>query len=615
MDTLIIYRGTDPFWTIKLENDSNQSKIAMGENVINIHFFLSVHVPFNIGDWCTVFGEVYKLNELPILKKTASNLFEYTLKLQHEGFDLSKAQYFFFGPDNTLIESEFTLHGNAETFIDLLIQNINRVSSGWSKGSVVSSAYKTLTFSKENCYNVLGRLAEEFGTEYWIEGKAINLIKKARDTGLTLQVGYNRGLYEINRVNIDSTRVITRIYPYGSDKNLPSTYTGTRLHLPPKPSHGNDCLISDITWFYKIKTVLSLNILQINWRPPADSGVTSIEMVSGNVGAGVFPNSVTFPVNGPAFISVLSNYSFDAKFISRGGACDGQETSVVTITGESFQPVFPFVPVIYLDKNVDLYRVIEDVVYFDDIYPHRTGIVTSIDAADPFKIIDTAIDFDLNSYFLPGLTAKITFNTGQLAGFTFDISSYNNTTKTIVFLQNKNEPSLIVPSSLIKAGIGDEYVITDIRMPDAYIEAAEAQLLFRAQEVLRTYSEPQYTIQAVPDTIYMKNYGRELFVGDTVWIKDDQLQIDRKIRITQVIRNLIEPYEFQITLSDVVTVGRMDSISSSISTNQRDVSQLGTTVQTRDVFNGQMVLPASPGGAGFENVIVEISTNKLYRKE
>jgi hypothetical protein len=613
MDTLQIFRGTSPFYEIKLDNDSNQSKAVMGDNVINLHFFLSVYINFSIGDYCTVFDEVYKLNEIPVLKKTASNQWEYTLKLESESFDLGKAMYFFFGPDNNLTESEFYLFGNADTFMDLLIQNINRISSGWEKGEVVTGSFKNLGFSGENCFEVLARLAEEFKTEYWIEGKKIHLVKKTRDTGFTLQVGYNKGLYEILRANIDSTRVITRLYAYGADKNLPTTYDPRekRLHLPPQPSTGNDCLISDLTWFKRSDDIY----LQINWQRPIDPGVTSIEMVYGVVGSGTFPSSITCPVNGPALIAVLSDYSFDAKFISHGGACEGQETTVVTITGDQLQPLFPFVPTIYLEKNVDKYGIIEDRVLFDDIYPHRTGMVSSVDGTNPFVIIDAALDFNLNSYFQLGLTAQITFLTGQLAGYSFDISAYDNGLKKITFLKYKNEQTIDIPSSLIKPAIGDQYTLTNITMPTAYIEAAEAELLLNAKKTLDIFCQPQYTIQAVLDTNYMKNYSREVFAGDTVWIKDTQLEIDRKIRIASVIRNLVEPYQFQITLSDVIEVGTKDRIFSGISSAQRSTTDLGNQVVTRDIFNGNLVLPTSPGGAGFEPVIIDTNTNKLYRQE
>lgn len=613
MEILTIYRNGSPFWDVKLDNTCNQSETIMGDNVINLTFELSNHVAFSIGDYCTVFGKTYKINKLPGIKKLDVNSFSYTLVMEYEGYDLSKAIYMGLANDNSLTESEFYLTADADMFIDLMIQNISRVSSGWEKGEVIKTGFKTLGFNGENCYTVLGRLASEFNTEFAIIGKTIHLTKKFTDKGYTLSVGYNRGLYEITRVNIEK-RVITRIYPYGSNKNLPTTYVGKRLHLPPKPSLGDDCLVSDVTWF---QSKDDGGYLYVHFKAPQDPGVTSIEMVYGDPGAGTFPYSKTLPLTGGVIGPAALGYIYDVKLISHGGTCEGAETPVFTIQGDNSQPLFPFIPNIYLEKNVDKYGLIEDRAIFEDIYPHRTGVVTGIDAGNPFKIIDTAIDFNINSYLIPGLPVQLTFMTGQLAGYTFDVSSYNHGTRTINFLKNKNEQALDVPSSLIKAAIGDKYIITNITMPAEYIEAAEKELLAQAKKTLDTYSEPQYTIQAVLDTRYMKAYQREVFAGDTIWIRDTQMEIDRKIRIVTCVRNMVEPYSFQITLSDIIEVGTKDKIFSSIATSQRNIGDLGNQVVTRDIFNGNMVLPPSSTaiGAVFENVLVDKNTNKLYRQE
>lgn len=612
MDTLQIYdKGGNEFWLLKLNESCNQSKTIMGENVLNLPFSLSVYVPFKIGQYCTAFGETYKIYEEPIIKKTGSNAWAYTIIMRSEGYDLSKPLYLGLDTNNELTESEFYLTGVAEVFIDLLIQNINRISSGWEKGEVTLTSFKTLGFKGENCYAVLGRLATEFNTEFSIEGKKIHLAKKSKDSGYTLQVGFNRGLKEITRLIVDNTKVVTRLYPYGSDKNLPTTYIGKRLHLPMEASHGNDCLISDITWYQSHDDGGYLHIV---FQPPTDPGVTSVEMVYGETGSGLFPYSAVGGMGHIAFMAGLG-FDFEAKFISHGGACEGQETDVIRITGDNYQPIYPLVPGIYIEKNVDKYGISEDRVLFDDIYPHRTGEVSAINSVDPLMVVDTSLDFNLNPYFIPGLPARITFMTGQLAGYTFDLTNYDHGSRTIRFLPYKNDQAFVVPNSVIKADVGDKYVLTNIYMPDEYIEAAEQELLQKATDLLAAYSEPQYTIQAVLDAKYMKDYQREVFAGNTVWIKDLQMQIERKIRIVTCIRNLIEEYQFQVTLSDIVEIGMKDKIFSSIASNQRSVNDLSGQVVTRDIFNGNMVLPTNPGGAGFENVIVEVATNKLYRQE
>jgi hypothetical protein len=71
----------------------------------------------------------------------------------------------------------------------------------------------------------------------------------------------------------------------------------------------------------------------------------------------------------------------------------------------------------------------------------------------------------------------VVFNTGQLAGYTFEINRYNNATKTITINKNKDEKTLDIPSDLLHMQIGDEYVLVDIVMPQSYISNAESLVI------------------------------------------------------------------------------------------------------------------------------------------
>jgi len=609
-------RGADVFWEVKLSNDSQQAKTIMGDNVLSIHFLNPNYISFAILDYCTVFGERYKLRELPVVKKTGSNHFEYTLKMMAEGHDLANAQYLFLGPDNLLKESEFSLTGNADTFVDLIISNISRIDTGWIKGEVIATDYKNLSFKNESCYDALVRLAEEFDTEFRIEGKTIHLAKRSNDTGYTYQVGYNLGLKEINRVNIDSTKIVTRLYAYGSEKNLPTDYQplgSRRLHLPPAIVTLNSCLPSDITWTFETSGrsgVFGFYDLRIEWTAPDDPDVTSVEVqytypLTGATG------SITVLPEGPAIIP-RAVFGVTFTIISHGGACEGVTSPTFEARANQPFPQLPAAQRVYVQKNISFFGIIEGTIDFDDIYPHRTGTVTGVDASDPFKFVDTGIDFDLNAFLLPGLTAQVTFMTGQLAGYTLDISTYDDSTKTIVVLKNKNETLLEIPGPVFRPAIGDQYVITNIQLPTSYIEAAEQELLAAAQKYLDTYAQPQYTIQAVMDTKYMKNYLRVVAIGDMIWIKDDQMALDRKIRIIQVTRNLVEEYQFQITLADLVTTGKLASISSRVALNSRATASLGRFTFSRDITNGFLILPPS-GVTGLVQVMVDPATGKAYR--
>jgi hypothetical protein len=513
MDRIDIFRGNNLVTKVMPDANSTQSKQIMGDNRLSLSFKMNRYVDFQIGDFCTVFGEQYYVTQPPTVKKVETYLYEYSLQMDSAAADLSKVQYLFLNAQNLLLEGDFALMGNPATFMNLLLQNLQRYSLDWTIGQVIAGPYKVLSFSKESCYNALSRLAQEFDTEFWIEGHTIHLTRRRNDTALLFRHGRNRGLYDITRTNYNNSSVCTRLYCYGSDKNLPPDYRG---------------------------------------------GLTRLVLPSGDV---------------------------------------------------------------FLESNITTYGLAESTEIFEDIYPHRTGTVTAVSASDIYQLTDVNIDFDINAYLLPGITAKVTFNTGQLAGYTFEISSYNHALRVIKFLKNKNERVLDVPNASMKPAIGDKFVLTDIRMPQAYITAAEEELRSRARALLEQVSVPQMSYTVVIDPLYMKRYGYSLSIGDEVKLQDLQLSVDRKIRVTKVTRNIVDEYAYEVDLSDIVTPSTMARIMSAQYDNERGLQQLQQSVQGNALLNGNVIgplnfsaLPTTTGGAGFSELLVETATGQMFRK-
>lgn len=203
----------------------------MGDNILTLSFTLPLnsYVDFRYNDSCTVFGEVYKVNQVPVYQKGEGH--RYTLTMHGEYYDLTKAQYLFLGSNNTLTQAEFYYTGTALDFLKLLLQNANRVNGYWMRGDVVTTSYKTLSFSRENCLEALQRIAEAFGTEWWVEGKTIHLSRRRTASGLYLKYGEAQALLNITRQPLNDTRIVTRLYPVGSNKNLPPNYRGGKSNL------------------------------------------------------------------------------------------------------------------------------------------------------------------------------------------------------------------------------------------------------------------------------------------------------------------------------------------------------------------------------------------------
>ena len=229
------------------------------------------------------------------------------------------------------------------------------------------------------------------------------------------------------------------------------------------------------------------------------------------------------------------------------------------------------------------YGVWEATKDFDDIYPHRTGVISSL-GANVFEFIDTSMNFDLNEknvddttkYLMAGTSAKIHFNTGNLAGYEFEVTAYNHTTKKFTIISQTDQNDYVFPSTTTAAfqfQVGDEYIISDIYMPQAYIDTAEAELAVKGAAYLARYSQPLVQYGLAIDSNYLKNQvgagssSNIVWVGDFIPIKDTDLEVDKTIRVKGFTRDLMLDYAYQLTIADLsVTVSTINRVISGMNT-------------------------------------------------
>ena len=77
---------------------------------------------------------------------------------------------------------------------------------------------------KQSCRDVLKFAYEKFGLAYYIKGKNIVIGGKDLKVGQIFRYGKNNGLSEIERSSDEGQELVTKVYAYGSDKNLPPNY-------------------------------------------------------------------------------------------------------------------------------------------------------------------------------------------------------------------------------------------------------------------------------------------------------------------------------------------------------------------------------------------------------
>lgn len=225
----------------------------------------------------------------------------------------------------------------------------------------------------------------------------------------------------------------------------------------------------------------------------------------------------------------------------------------------------------YIEKPemVAKYGVFEGRKNFDDVKPTFTGSVESV--VDTFSFIDKKFPFDLNAtnasgetlYLINGVSAKIHFNTGNLAGYDFEVKSYDHATHKFTLLKTTDDRGDVFPSETSMAfqfGVGNEYKILDVAYPSDIEAEAEAKLAEVGNKYYDQNCQPkvQYGL-SVTKAFLEKLVGTNDSVtnffapGDFFHVVDADIDVDKAIRIKSFVRNILDPYDYTLTISDITT--------------------------------------------------------------
>ncbi|KAA6299778.1 MAG: hypothetical protein EZS26_004084, partial [Candidatus Ordinivivax streblomastigis] len=343
---------------------------------------------------------------------------------------------------------------------------------GWALGTCPETiGDKTLTFGQgDNCLSALQNLCSQFGVEFEIIQSGgvftINFMDKVGQVfPHTFQFGKGKGLYSLDRQNVDASNMVTRLKVYGSTSNITNKYRANRLCLP--------------------------------------------------------------------------------------GCNKGQS---------------------YIEKPgaVAKYGIYEATKYFDGIKPTFNGSITGLVPGAVLKFVDTNM-FDLNAleadgkttrYLLSGVSAKIHFNTGNLAGYEFDVHAYDPATHTFTLVKITDERGDAFPSESSPAfqfAAGDAYKILDVALPPEYEAEAENRLAGEGNAYYDQNSQPkvQYGLSITKE--YLKQFAGagatvNIFApGDYIPVKDVDMDVDKAVRVKSLVRNLLDEYDYRLTISDTVS--------------------------------------------------------------
>ena len=219
------------------------------------------------------------------------------------------------------------------------------------------------------------------------------------------------------------------------------------------------------------------------------------------------------------------------------------------------------------------YGIWEGTKVFDDIKPTWTGHVQKVVEGSVVQFVDDTM-FDLNAlnddgstkYLIAGSSAMVHFNTGNLAGYEFEVSAYDHATHTFTLKAEQDERGNVFPSETSAAFqfkgktdtyAGDEYKLINICVPSEYEASAEAELEAKGQEYYKEKCQPrvQYGLSITESFLASKVEKYEdkniVWAGDYIPVKDGDIGVDKTVRVESIKRDLLKDFSYTLTISDI----------------------------------------------------------------
>lgn len=220
---------------IPVDDDSYRYRAIAQAKKVELRYSLVDHVELPTGTYIEYQGERYMLWYPSDFKKEGTRVFDYTVTFGGNEEILKKYKYKLLS--DKPYKLKFVMTATPRMFVELLVDNLNLYDSGWTVGTVIEGPEKLLSFNHEKCWAVLGRLAEEFDTEFEIVGKTVHLrkVEYFKDAPVALSYGKGNGfLPGVGRANQGDNLPVEILFVQGGERNIDYSAYGSQTLLLPK---------------------------------------------------------------------------------------------------------------------------------------------------------------------------------------------------------------------------------------------------------------------------------------------------------------------------------------------------------------------------------------------
>ena len=248
----------------------------------------------------------------------------------------------------------------------------------------------------------------------------------------------------------------------------------------------------------------------------------------------------------------------------------------------------------YIDarENLKPADVVEQVAYFEDIYPKNTDTVTSVDRSQDRQTSNgtkykARIIYAKDAPFVPtdlieGETLQAVITSGPLSGRTFDIqlgsefqdpdawdpeqNPFDRKFEIVADIEDAGDgEELIIPNDSLDIDVGDTFVLTGVKLPDERIKEAEQELLKAGKAWAVKNSSDTDVYDCPTNPVYCQRHDKNYDPGQKVLLQDPRFGASgRQSRIQGFEKKLYNEYIATYTVGDNTSYSRLAAIEKDI---------------------------------------------------
>lgn len=546
--------------------------LLMQEDYITLLFSLSNPVYFKLGDYVDNELGIFELVDLykPTYNTTTGE-YDYELRLDAYYWKW-KNKKFFYTPETTGREAAWNLTATLDTHLKVFLDNLKALGYKFREeeftyeiDSTVENTSKLVSYDNVNLIDALTQMAETWECEWWITEHVIHFGRCEYSSPVDFKAG---DLTDTENVNVNSmtrsdsqTTYATRIYAFGSTRNIPSSYR-KELIFDVKEVNGRN--ISDTS-----------RPLKINYFP---SRVTYKEnyAASSNEGSGPFTPSYTEWTLDKTLASSAKGGSY--KVVSEGISIN-ISTAVPQIGNRALLPAGDYIlkasyiynvsgeskEVIIGNQTVSLaqnqqYEIVSKIQVPDTLVIDKNSsdlkvrVYVHVPAPASSELLSTFqayVTYDINVYGGSSATTSVTFLSGANAGQTF-AAVYNPD------LLTGDAANIIQLPEGVTASLGNRYTINNIisgKVPDNYFSKDDKEMTLNGvvQKRLMLPEGISYV-----DAYKYSPTGERINIGDERYNDPDNVEMPEEEAIEEIVIFEDEYPQYKGTISSVSHDDKVD---------------------------------------------------------